>query len=31
MGKWIVCSVLASLLVLALTADKSGNTPVKVI
>jgi enamine deaminase RidA (YjgF/YER057c/UK114 family) len=28
MGKWIVCSLLATLLVLAVSAAKSGNTPV---
>jgi 2-iminobutanoate/2-iminopropanoate deaminase len=28
MGKWIACSLLATLLVLAVFAEKSGNTPV---
>jgi hypothetical protein len=28
MGKWIVCSLLATLLVLAAFAQKSGSTPV---
>jgi enamine deaminase RidA (YjgF/YER057c/UK114 family) len=28
MGKWIVCLLLATLLVFAVSAEKSGNTPV---